>query len=106
MKRKISLRPLWTALGLILLLAVVPLAFSRGVDALSEDRGQEALERLDQAIRRGCVACYAAEGSYPQSLDYLKEHYGLQLDESRYAVFYQPIGSNLMPQITVLECDP
>lgn len=106
MKRTISLRPFLTALGLLLLLLAVPLAFSRGADALAEGRDQEAVEQLDQAIRRGCVACYATEGSYPQSLDYLKEHYGLQIDESRYAVFYEPTGPNLMPQITVLECRP
>ena len=51
-------------------------------------------------------ACYAAEGRYPQSLDELKDRYGLQLDEEHYAVFYEPFGPNLMPNFTVLERQP
>lgn len=97
---------LLAALGLLLVLVAVPLAFSYGVDALEQSRSEEAVRRLTQAIQRDCLTCYATEGSYPQSLDYLKEHYGLQIDESRYAVFYTPTASNLMPQITVLECQP
>jgi hypothetical protein len=49
------------------------------------------------------VACYAAEGVYPPDLDYLKEHYGLQINEERYTVFYEIFAENLMPAITVLE---
>lgn len=99
------MRPL-AALGVPLMLLAALLAFAQGVDSLGEGHSEEALERLEQAVRRGCVACYAAEGSYPADLEYLKERYGLQLDESRYRVFYEPVGSNLMPQITVLECQP
>ena len=49
------------------------------------------------------LACYAAEGIYPPDLAYLEEHYGIQIDESRYTVYYDIFGSNLMPDITVLE---
>ena len=52
---------------------------------------------------RAAVACYAAQGAYPPDLDYIEEHWGVQIDRSRYAVFYQVEGSNLMPDITVLE---
>ena len=94
------------ALGMPLILLAALVFFERGLSALSSGQSQEALARLTQAIRRSCVACYAAEGSYPEDLDYLKEHYGLQIDEERYTVFYEPVGANLMPQITVLECHP
>lgn len=49
------------------------------------------------------MACYAAEGIYPPDLDYLKDHYGVQVDEERYTVFYSVFAENLMPDITVLE---
>ena len=49
------------------------------------------------------MACYAAEGAYPPSLEYLKEHYGVQIDGERYTVHYMVIADNLMPDITVLE---
>lgn len=89
----------------VLLLAAVWM-FARGAERLDEGRGDEARARLEDAIRRGCTACYAAEGSYPESLDYLEEHYGLQIDREHYAVFYEPFGANLMPNFTVLERKP
>lgn len=42
-------------------------------------------------------------GLSPRDLSYIEEHWGVQIDRSRYAVFYQVEGSNLMPDITVLE---
>ena len=67
--------------------------------------GDEELRRrfVEETIRRAAVACYAAQGAYPKDLDYIEEHWGVQIDWSRYAVFYQVEGSNLMPDITVLE---
>ena len=50
----------------------------------------------------GCVACYSSEGIYPPNLDYLKERYGVQVDETRYTVMYDVFADNLMPDITVL----
>ena len=52
------------------------------------------------------MACYAAEGRYPPDLEYLKEHYGIQVDEGRYTVRYDAFAENLMPDITVLENTP
>lgn len=52
------------------------------------------------------MACYAIDGVYPPDLEYLKEHYGIQIDEDRYTVHYIPIAENLMPEITVLENTP
>ena len=66
-------------------------------------RDDEGKRQLEDAIRRSAVACYAAEGIYPPDLAYLEEHYGIQIDESRYTVYYDIFGSNLMPDITVLE---
>lgn len=69
------------------------------------DQGQETAGRqqLEDSIRRAAVACYASEGVYPPTLDYLKAHYGIQVDNSRYAVFYEVFAENLMPDITVVE---
>ena len=49
------------------------------------------------------MACYAAEGVYPPDLAYLEEHYGVQINEKHFAVYYDAFASNMMPDITVLE---
>lgn len=91
--------------GLLLPVIVVAvlLFFATALDSLSSDQGEENLRQLEEILRRSCVACYSAEGVYPSSLDYLKEHYGLQIDETRYTVHYTAFAENLMPDITVLE---
>ena len=33
----------------------------------------------------------------------LKKNYGIQIDESRFTVFYEVFAKNLMPEITVME---
>lgn len=73
------------------------------LDARQQEAGRLQLET---AIRRSAAACYAAEGIYPPDLQYLKDHYGLQIDESRYRVYYEVFAHNLMPDITVLERVP
>ncbi|CBK76046.1 putative uncharacterized protein [Clostridium sp. CAG:149] len=57
---------------------------------------------LRDAIRRASVQCYAIEGRYPPSVEYLEEHYGIVIDRDRYHVFYDGWASNVMPDITVL----
>ena len=86
-------------LALVLGFAVLFLSSLNQLDASQEDMGRE---QLQAAIRRAAVACYAAEGFYPPTIAYLQQHYGLQIDESRYIVFYEVFGENLMPEITVL----
>ena len=95
-------------LGMLLLpviVAAVLILFLTGLSNLDRDRSEEGRQQLEEALRRGAVACYAAEGIYPPDLEYLTEHYGVQVDEERYAVFYEVFASNLMPDITVLERD-
>ncbi len=86
-----------------LLFAAVLLCFATAMDSLDRGREEENRRQLEETLRRGCVACYAAEGMYPPNLDYLRERYGLQIDETKYVVRYLAIGENLMPDITVLE---
>ena len=105
-RRKAFLGPLLRGLLLPALCVAVLLFFSTALNSLDQGQGEEAQRQLEEALRRGCVACYAAEGIYPPNLDYLKERYGVQVDESRYTVFYSVFADNLMPDITVLVNTP
>ena len=67
-----------------------------------EKMDQEEMQTLQNAITRNVTTCYTLEGSYPQSLGYLKKHYGLHYDENKYFVDYQPLGANIMPDITII----
>ena len=64
--------------------------------------GQRSQETLRKAITRACIQCYAIEGRYPPSVEYLEENYGIQIDHDKYNVFYDGFASNIMPEITVI----
>ncbi len=84
----------------VILVAV--LFFFSALSNLDEGQSEEGRLQLEQVLRQASAACYAAEGIYPPNLEYLKEHYGLQIDEKRYIVHYEVFASNLMPDITVI----
>ena len=105
-KKKTPWRALLRGLLLPALCVLVLVGFSTALDSLNSGHETEDRRQLEEALRRGCVACYAAEGIYPPNLEYLEEHYGIQVDETRYTVFYSVFAANLMPDITVLVKTP
>ena len=72
-----------------------------GIQKAGQALLESGLETTENNLRRGAVACYALEGSYPDTLDYLMEHYNVTVDESKYIVYYSIFASNIMPDITV-----
>lgn len=78
------------------------LAFLFGVNSISAQSEQEQQNALKTSIMQSAVHCYATEGKYPESLSYLEEHYGITYDHSKYIIDYEILGSNLMPEITVI----
>lgn len=85
---------------LLAILALLILLYAVGnVRTQSEAEG---LRQLERSLYRATVSCYAFEGQYPPNLSYLREHYGILVDETRYCVFYEVFGDNIMPDITVL----
>lgn len=66
----------------------------------TDDREKESLEK---ALNNSITYCYAIEGSYPESLEYIKKHYGLVYNESKYYIDYRAQGSNLKPLVTIVE---
>lgn len=82
---------------------LVVIWFVTAVAQLHSGQARQGAAQLEDAIRKAAVACYAAEGVYPPTLEYLQTHYGIQIREDRYTVYYEIFADNLMPEITVLE---
>ncbi|NLM77828.1 MAG: hypothetical protein GX173_07045 [Ruminococcaceae bacterium] len=60
-----------------------------------------AREKVSEAINQAVMQCYALEGAYPPGLVYLQENYGLILDDSRFAFYYEVVGDNIYPIVDV-----
>lgn len=89
-------------LPMLALLIILPLGLSLFSGKMEESVSAESLQMMEAAVTRAAVECYALEGFYPPEVSYLSERYGVSIDRERYFVDYIFIGSNLMPDITVL----
>ena len=87
----------------ILFFAVLIAAFIFLVSNITNTNNGRELQIVRDAVKNAALTCYAVEGTYPENLDYLREHYHLSFNEERYHVFYEPLASNLMPSIKVAE---
>ena len=94
------------ARGLALTLAVFAALFGGAVAAFQKIGSSS--ENMDEqlvldAVRRAALTCYAVEGAYPQSLDYLKTNYGITYNEDLFFVDYRISGANIFPDVTIIE---
>jgi len=86
----------------ITLFAAILILFLYGISYVSSSTGDRQEASLVNAMERNIVHCYALEGFYPPSLQYMEEHYGLTYDETMFIVDYQPIGTNIYPDFTII----
>ena len=81
---------------LVLIIAVAVFSFND----IGENANSEGLSITEKAVKRAIITCYAQEGNYPESIDYLKENYGLRISDE-YTVFYNMFATNIMPDVRV-----
>ena len=89
----------------ILLLVAVLAFFVIFADSFSHSNLEHEKTILSNALNRSITQCYALEGTYPYSLSYLEEHYGLTYNKEHFFIDYQYIGGNLRPDVTIIERD-
>ena len=77
--------------------------FVREAEELMGELRELARETLENALNRSITYCYAVEGAYPQSLDYLKTNYGITYNEDLFFVDYRISGANIFPDVTIIE---
>jgi len=93
--------PIYCKIILLVIFLIITLASVAALDGFWAEQSSAQPEDIRQAILDACVQCYALEGSYPPSLEYLEDHYGLILDRDRYYFYYEVFASNVMPTVEV-----
>ena len=101
--KKGALDLLRSALLPILFTVAIMLIIVYGLQQTALSSKSEGLKILEDSVRRAVAKCYAVEGSYPESVAYLEEHYGIHIDKTKYVVHYDIFASNIMPDIMVIE---
>ena len=90
-------------IAIILLMAVLVAGVWMLVSRVDTAHNDAESRYVYDAIHNAALTCYAVEGAYPESLEYLRKNYGLAYDQSRYYVTYDAFASNQMPEIYVTE---
>ena len=94
--KKSMLMPLITFVLLIIILFI-------GIQKFEGILKEQNLLLTEQAVQKSIVQCYANEGFYPATLEYLEDNYNLTIDYDSYYVYYDCIASNLVPEVAVYE---
>lgn len=99
MREKIS--PL-TVVGIALFLALLAW-LAAAIGNMRSANSKQKLESVRGSVENGITLCYAIEGAYPESLEYLTESYGVVYDSDRYIVHYGYFAANIRPSVAVME---
>ena len=89
-------------LALCIFIAVIVI-FYCGINAFSDTADSSEKDSLQNALSRSITYCYATEGSYPESLEYIEKNYGLSYDRDKYFIDYRVMGSNILPEVTIID---
>ena len=91
-------RFLWLPVLIVLTALLCLLVFGRS----GRDLGEESAAAIRDAVQRSALQCYAVEGVYPPSLEYLEANYGLQINTAEFYVAYDIYASNMPPTVKVV----
>jgi hypothetical protein len=97
-RRLFGSKLLWMLVFIVAIVAFMLVS----TDGISDQVKANQARFVEDSVRRSAVQCYALEGSFPPSLQYLEQNYNLFVDRQHYAVYYEFMGGNLLPQIRVV----
>jgi len=85
----------------IFVLALAVVIASALVIAQASAREQAAAS-VRESVLNAAKQCCAVEGSYPSTLQYLEDNYGLTINHSDYVVSYEWFADNVLPAVVVV----
>ena len=86
----------------VLFTVVVMVMVVFGLRQTEASSSAEGVRILEDSLRRAVVMCYAIEGRYPESLEYIEANFGIFIDRTRFVVHYRVFASNIMPEVMVI----
>ena len=97
MMRQVDFKLLGMGL-LVVVVVIIAAGMMSPLDEISDPQKKASL--IEEIIDKAMIQCYALEGSYPASLEYL-EVYGVILDRASYYYYFEGIGANVKPIVKV-----
>lgn len=97
------MKRIYKFISFILIIGTILFGFNYSMNIIHNNSMQKEEDILLQSINNGLARCYAMEGQYPPNISYLKEHYGLYYNSDRFYIDYHPIGTNIIPDVTIIK---
>lgn len=101
--KRFSLQKALTYIIPLVLFAAMLTWFVLALSSAGESTNRNELAAVRSTVENGITMCYAIEGAYPESLEYLVENYGVIYDSQKYIVYYDRFAANIRPTVSVLE---
>ena len=98
MEKSTHKKTIWICILAVMLAAGI-FVFAGKAGGVSAEEEEASIKN---AVARAALQCYVIEGTYPESLDHLTEHYGLAVNTRDYKIVYSPFAENLPPDIRVI----
>lgn len=98
--RKYSATALTLSAAVFVLVVLLVLGW---IGDIRQDSIRRQREALELALNRSLMLCYCLDGGYPATLEELLEKYPLGYNHDLFTVDYRLQGSNILPEITILE---
>lgn len=90
-----------STISTVFIFIVITILLVFGFSSLQKIEDKEDFKRVEEALSSSVIACYSIEGSYPESLDYLKENYGFYFNDDLYQIHFRYLGANVKPEYKV-----
>ncbi|MDO5403714.1 MAG: hypothetical protein Q4F11_09785 [Eubacteriales bacterium] len=74
-----------------------------GSDSILKQNLSIQQHTLENALHNSTIQYYALNGYYPDNLNELLSSSVISYNKSKFYIDYQPVASNIMPEITVIE---
>lgn len=94
---------IFIAISSVLIFGAILLWLMLGLSRAESVSADQRLKAVKQSVTNGVVLCYSVEGYYPDSIQYLKDNYGVDYDDTRYLVHYRYVSGDIPPTVMVYE---
>ena len=89
----------------VLIFVALIIAFVFLINNITSKSSERELGIIRDAVKNAALTCYVVEGTYPDDVQYLRDHYNLSYNEDKYFVMFRErsFASNVIPDIIVEE---
>ena len=88
------------AIVLVVAALIAGLYFAWGT--ITQSMREQGAYSVRNSILEAARQCCAIEGSYPPSLEYLEENYGLVVNHADYIITYDVFAENIAPTVVAV----